>query len=414
MYKDMKKLPTLKFTELWPLMHLGHNLDLNGTIVDDASLEVMLRIEQTMQRLKPMGDDEQRTLWIQMKAPGERNRWERADENGIYWYLLTTARYKDFHYLAMRNRSFSYFDLRNKESVHGERKPDIYRGNVSVPLHKIELYIKKLVDNICENSDWYNSYIEEHLPYFKRDGEIRRSDLNRICPEYRTFNNPKETLNLLNNYKQLPLSTFPKMTLRTYMHLWRILYVAYRILDDFEPDPPEAFQDLPDEEIFREHNSKGDEIEGLDLDSEEDFKKWEDENSSYHCHDVAYARIHLAACKKGKRWGKEPDIPDGQWYFSLWYDVYGYTRDFVNLIQALSDEGIGVECNPIPRLIRMAEESDWVGISPIPDEYVNNEHIGNEIRLPHVDEDTTPEQVQAVIDATHWYPLEKVELNTRE
>ena len=58
----MQNNPILKYNDLKYLMALdGHN-QFDGVIIDDASLSVMLRIEQTMQRLHPMGDDDIR--WI--------------------------------------------------------------------------------------------------------------------------------------------------------------------------------------------------------------------------------------------------------------------------------------------------------------------------------------------------------------
>ena len=43
-------------------MCLDHRNNLNGVVVDNASLEIMLHIEKTMQQLEVMGDDEQRVL----------------------------------------------------------------------------------------------------------------------------------------------------------------------------------------------------------------------------------------------------------------------------------------------------------------------------------------------------------------
>jgi hypothetical protein len=53
----MKKINILRYNDLRDLMYLTHEHHLNGVVVDDAALEVMLRIEKTMQRLEVMGDD---------------------------------------------------------------------------------------------------------------------------------------------------------------------------------------------------------------------------------------------------------------------------------------------------------------------------------------------------------------------
>ena len=278
----MKKIKILRYNDLGDLMYLTHGHHLNGVVVDDAALEVMLRIEKTMQRLEVMGDDEQRWLWIELKAPGKRNRWEEADENGNYWYQVFTANYEGFHYMIIRNRERRYIDLRSARYVGDERKPDVWYGNVSKSLLKLEKYITALVDNICENPDDYNNYVEEHLPYSKRDGIIKRADLNRICPVYRTFDDSERVVDIVTKMNNLPLWTADKMTLRTYIHFWRLLYETYRTKDEYRPEPKSEFADKTDEEIFVRYNSKGREIAGLDLDSEQDYQKWEDENSSFH------------------------------------------------------------------------------------------------------------------------------------
>ena len=407
----MKYLPILKYNDLREVMWLDRHDSLMGTVVDDASLEVMLRIEKTMSRLDVMGDDDKRILWIELKAPRKYDREEDADANGNYWYQLATGCYQQMHYLLLSNRHWRFVDLRSHESGRGERKPDVWNGNVSKALKKLELYVAALVDRICANPDEYNDYVTENLPYSKRKGRIRRKDLNHICPSYKTFEEPEQVVSIVKAVQNMPITTFDKMTLRTYMHIWRILYEAYCTKDRFSHDDAECFSGLSDAEVF-EHNSKGRKIEGLDLDSEDDYMKWEKENSSYHCHDVAYARVHLQPIKKSNySFDEELEVPDGKWYFSLGYSVYGYSQDMVNMLEALRDAGIGLRCSSFKRLLKMALEDDWVSISPLPNKYTHDEELGNEISLPSVDDDITEEQVHQVIEAAEWEPLDKVGLD---
>ena len=407
----MKDLPVLKYNDLREAMWLDHHNSLMGTVVDDASLEVMLKIEKTMSRLDVVGDDDRRQLWIELKAPRKSDRVEDADANGNYWYLLITGCYQQMHYLILSNKSWRFVDLRSHEHGHGERKPDVWHGNVSKALKKLETYVTALVDRICANPDEYNEYVAGNLPYSKREGRIRRKDLNRICPCYRTFDDPEQVVSIVKAVQSLPITTYDKMTLRTYMHVWRLLYEAYCTKDRFSERDERSFAGLSDAEVFK-HNSKGREIEGLDLDSEADYLKWENENSSYHCLDVAYARIHLQPIKKGDHsFDEDLDVPDGKWYFSLGYSIYGYSQDVVNMLEALRDAGIGLRCSSSKRLLKMALEEDWVSISHIPNKYTHDDELGNEISLPYVDNETSKEQVRQVIEATQWEPLEKVGLD---
>lgn len=403
-----KNIPILKYNDLKYLMALAGD-PFDGVVVDDASLSVMLRIEETMQRLCPMGNDDIRWLWIEIKAPDKRCRMESADNNGNYWYELSTARYKDFHYMVLRNRGRRLITLQSAKHIGEERKPDPYYGNVEQPLLLLEKYVNALVDWICEDAEGYNAYVENHLPYSKRCGRIRRSDLNRICPVYKTFERPDLVVSVLKRMKSLPLWMIEKMTLRTYMHVWRIAYEAYRTKDSFEPDKPMAYHGLTDESIFISHNSKGREIENYDLDSEEGYLAWDKDYSPYHCNDVAYARIHLIP-RKNEGYDFDQDIPvaEGMWYFELSFSVYGYSQDVVNIFEALSDAGIGVLSYSAERLYKMASETDWVSISPVPNKYTYDDEIGNEISLPSVSDDITEELVNEVIAIVEWEPEQKV------
>ena len=124
----------------------------------------------------------------------------------------------------------------------------------------------------------------------------------------------------------------------------------------------------------------------------------------FHCLDVAYARIHLAAVKDGTSWASDKvDVPEGYWYFSLYYSVYGYTQDVFNIIETLWQEGIRVTCDDaINRLIKMAEETDYVNIAPLLNYYHHDSKTGNEIEMPYDYDDISAQQIADIIAATKW------------
>ena len=186
----------------------GFGSPLDEIVIDDASLEVMLRIEKTMRRLKVMGIDARRTLWIEIKAPGKRHQEEIPDNAGNYWYQISSSHFKDIHYILIGNGRRRLIVLKNLTYVGGERKIDPWKGHVEKSLLKLEAYINKLVDCICDNPEEYNRYVEQHLPFSKRKGRIKRSALNKICPEYRTFENPQHVVNVFKKYKALPMTSY--------------------------------------------------------------------------------------------------------------------------------------------------------------------------------------------------------------
>ncbi len=381
-----------EYKELWPLLSLDRAL--NGNVVDDASLEVMLRIEKEMHRLKVMGDDERRSLWIEIHLPGRRYYWgeDKRDRNGNIWYWISTGNYRGFHSLLLGDNHHRCVDLRSQPFVGEQRNPEHIYTDVSKSLLRLEEYVRVIVDAVCMAPDKYNEYVEENLPYWKRHGTVRRSVLNGICPLYRRVENPEAEVELLENVRSSPLAVLNEMTLNTYMHYWRLAYVAYRTRDDFEPDSSEKYADSDDREVFR-RSSKGYNLDGYNLDSQDDFIKWKTENSSYHCFDVAYARIHL--------WPVRED--DGLWHFEMSYNVGGYFRDILNIVRALYEQGIivGIRYWVDDALAQLREE-DSVRISPCPNKYQE------EISLPTVGDGVTRKMVNAIIRETVWDKEETV------
>ena len=155
-----------EYKEILPMICLDDSHHLNGNVVDDATLEVMLRIEKEMQRLKVMGSDERRTLWLEIHLPGRGYQWEedRRDRNGNIWYWITTANYEGFHYLIFCDGCFRIIDLRSHTHVHGERDSEHHTyADVCKPLLRLERYVKDIVDAICETPAAYNEYVEQNL-----------------------------------------------------------------------------------------------------------------------------------------------------------------------------------------------------------------------------------------------------------
>lgn len=388
----INNITILEYKEFWPLLCLDGAL--NGNVVDDASLEVMLRIEKEMHRLKVMGDDERRTLWLEIHLPGRRYYWgeDKRDLNGNIWYWISTANYRGFHYLRLGDNHHRCIDLRSLPYVGGVRKPGRIYTDVREPLLRLEKYVKEIVDAVCVAPEKYNEYIEKNLPYSKRHGTIRRSVLNDICTLYRRVEDPEAEVELLENVRKCPLTVLEEMTLNTYMHYWRLAYVAYRTHDDVEPDSVDEYANWDDREVFR-HSSKGYNIEEYDRDSQEDFIRWKDGNTLFHCLDVVYARIHL--------WPVRED--DDLWHFEITYNVCRYFRDVLNIVRALYEQGIIIGINHwADDALAQLRGEDIVRISPCPNKYQE------EISLPTVGDGVTRKMVNAIIRETMWNKEELV------
>lgn len=382
-----------KYRELLPLLSLRHHL-FEGYIVDDASLEVMLRIEKEMHRLKVMGDDQRRTLWIEIYLPGQSFDWDedRKDRNGNIWYWVSSTTYKNFHSLTLCDRCSKIVDLRNQPCTTRGREEAESFTDVLKPLLRLEKYIRDIVDAICASPAAYNDYVANNLPYWKKTGSIPRSVLNRICSLYRSTDNPESEIEMIETVCRSPVTTFDEMTLDTYMHYWRLAYLANSTRKDSGPNGRDPFKDISDKEFFG-RSSTGNNLEDYKLDSQEDFLRWKDASYPYHCFDIVYARVSLFPRRDNT----------GKWHFEIYYNISYFFNDVLRITRGLFNLGIVLDISHWAEdALEQLREEDVVGVSPRPNKY------REEIEIPWVGDGITRKMVNAIIRATTWDKAEEV------
>lgn len=152
--------------------------------------------------------------------------------------------------MLLSDKRHKFIDLRSQPFVGDERNPEHRYKDVLKPLLRLEEYVRNMVDAVCTNPDEYNDYVEANLPYWKKQGVIRRSVLNGICPLYRRVEDPELEIDLLEAVRDSQLTVLKEMTLNVYMHYWRLAYVAYRTHNDFEPDSPDEYVAESDRELI--------------------------------------------------------------------------------------------------------------------------------------------------------------------
>ena len=365
----------------------------NHIVVDDKSIQVLLRIEQTMRQLEIMGDDEQRSLWVEVKMPKRVNETFEPSPAGLTrnkWYRVTTAQYRECHYLYISDAQWNMTILQSADNAYTNQRS--WQYDLEAPLLSLEKVINKIVASVLEDGSHYNEYVASHLPYRYRHGRIRRDALYAIYPDNR-LKDRELYLSILHELKDKTPTTFEKMNLNTYMHVWRMAYEAYEKCNEWLSKNEDDFSKLTDAEMFKRYSSKGHEIEGLDYDSEGDFIKWERENSSYHNLDVAYARIHLWPHKR----------EDSKWELYISFGVYGYYDDVLFITRSLYEQGVYLVVSEQDELMSILREDDYVGIVPNPDKYMNRNGVTNQVMLPYLGEEDLS-TVETLIAQTDWQP----------
>lgn len=384
-----KNILTYSYDDAWRILCYD---SYDSVVIDAASEEVMLRIEKAMSRLKVMGRDERRFFWI----------WANRNAREREWLKVVTAHVGDFHYLILSDGKYKDAVLKNAESInHNETE---YRYDLLLPLLALEKHVLAIVDWICEAPTEYNAYVERYLPFHKRSGDIPRKKLRSILPGRYSNEERKQMLRGLESIKASAPSTYDTITLRTYITIWSAAYrVLAKLRFDRDDDPYDKerlvnAQTMTDEELFRRYNSKGDKIETLNLDSATDYEKWYDDNSPYHCIDVAYARIHLYPWE---------EIRERTYHFHLHFGVYGYYDDVAVIANALHEQGINLVVDEIDSIIKILREEDMVGFRPWPDKYMDRDGVTNQVLLPYIGE-VSREAYWQIIKSTTWHKQKEV------
>lgn len=352
---DINRLPT------------SHGLDM--TVVSEACAEIIRRIHQAMKRLAPMGDDERRSLWFEVKG----KKWA--------WYRISTSVYKDCHYLQIHGDVYDNHVLCNKDN--GGVHPWYREDECLAVLSKLEKYMVGFIDNILSNHVQYNAYVEKHLDHYRREGLIRRAILNSLMPDhrYKGFDVAK----VIDLYeKQAQPTNFPEMTLRIYMHYWRIAYEAIH-----------GVQPKDDIHVFR-NSSKGYTLSEYDLDSEDDFKRWISDVSPYHGFDVVYARVHLFPVNENNRW-----------HLHISTCSYWNLDECLMAVLGLTDAGVSVELGEVAHILGILKETDYVEITPYAYRYMQGDNVGSQMRLPYADE-IGKDILKKIIENTEWQKIETV------
>ena len=384
-----REIPVFQYDDAWQILARGDRL--NGLVIDAGSEEVMLRIEASMSKLKVMGDDDRRFFWI----------WAQVNKREREWLQVLTAHYNDFHYLILGDNRSEMAVLQNAESIYSNEEK--YREDVKEPLLALETHVKAVVDWVCEAPEEYHAYVERYLPYDKRNGDIPRKVFYSIDPEWHDGKDDERLIRGLEEVKAAAPLEFDSITLRTYITVWS---AAYRILSQIRYDERDKgyerkllhdAQTMDDIELFMEYDSKGQEIEGLNLDSQEDYEKWRKANCGFHCMDVSYARIHLSPWRENE---------SESYRFHLNFGVYGFYDEVAEIAIALHKQGITLKVDEIDSILKILRQEDMVGFRPHPDKYMNRDGVTNQVWLPHIG-DVTREVYWKIIKSTKWHKQHK-------
>ena len=126
-----KNVAILEMKALHSLSQFSDEMRVGGSVVDDASLEVLLRIEFLMLSLPVTADDHGRQMAITV-----------SDQLGRLHHLqLLSACFHDFHYLMLTEGKHVIADLRSAAHLGARRGNSSQKRDVKPALLALESYI---------------------------------------------------------------------------------------------------------------------------------------------------------------------------------------------------------------------------------------------------------------------------------
>ena len=335
--------------------------------VEGEALDTLLRVETLMRRLRPMGEDHLRYLWLPVMGKSTE------------WLLVASSQYEDHHYLQLRLQEEDILTVSNT-SNHMDGTPPM--TDIDPLLSSIERYVGEVVRFIEKETDSYNQFVDKNLNPRLRTGLIPRKTWSKYCPDDLFSDIDKEAaLSLFRNPSEPRV--YPEITLRIYLGVRRVAHEAIY-------GPSEG----TDQEVLGYSTGMHD-LQGYDLDSPEDFERWRRTFHSLHGLDVVYARVHLT-----------PRERDGGVSLSLSVSTVGHLPFYIKAALGLDRAGLTPILPDKEDILSLLEETDTLRITPHASYYLSHGDTLTETKLPSRSE-IGAKALGALVKEVSWEPLEK-------
>ena len=361
-------------------------------VVRGESLSSLQGILELTGRLAPMGDDEERSLWVEI--PDRKRK--------VHWYRIRTCKvYNEYIGLLITDGRWSAATFCNDTGRYGTIDADEWEEMV---IGNLLTDIENLVSQILKDPDKYNRHVEECLPKQMRMGRIPRRSLEEIVPDFSLdIADSDLTRKALIAVRDGKTPTLKSMTIREFCHWYRVAFQAFHKIR-------QGTGTMDDLHYYATHCFCNPDIitnMGYDPDSEKDFIRFATDH---------YGEIGLTRCDvRGMR------VANG-WKISIDASYYIFTEKLLDMIGALYAAGAPLYVHDPERLLAVIDKTDWFAIKP--NTYRNyrsydDTDCGGSLALPLDDEvpddDVDADEsrwnkarLEAVIAAAEWQPIPQV------
>jgi len=412
----------------------------NEVCLDGKSFDLLLEIKKTLSVFEPIEDDEARKIWLEIPR-GTAEEWKAFDDmrrgrsdDGVddlanyqeeldewfpyetQWFFMVTSTYREYTFLKISDRDHKYVVFTNR-TFHDKGCPT----DMVWLLEPLLELVRKRVDLITKDPDAYNRHIEENLPYRQRSGRIKSKYLNSIIPAGKLqVGNREQCIEVMRElvrrkkvYSEVKGSSavdwvgkgvpapFDTMSIRTFCKYYRIADTIF--LSNSENERVKKAVSIDDVEYYRYHGLHYD-LEGCDLDSEEEFKRFAQD----HYGELGLSRMNVGASDYYVR---------DKWIVTFGFSYSAYVEEGLRIAMALYETGAPFIFYEAENMLHILEESGTVRLSPFTfHDYLQRGDDEGVIDLPFVEDcdregELTRAQYDEIVKHAEWEPDVQLKLD---
>ena len=361
----MMTAPKLDF-----LIDVFDSRNYNPQSYDVLVKEKLDKLYDLLDRIKPLSDDEYKVLYFSSERGSIEEYINYNDENEycdaekyqefvdrfnedypdeIYWYKMTSTRYKNYRMISINSKNIIYVDMDNETSNFENYQ---LQELLDFLIKKVKECIKKL-----ENGT-YNDYTKENYSYKNKFGVIRRKYYWNLYPEIKKnlLNeiSPEEMDYFIKNAREKQDNRIKNMTSGKYFDYVGLVYknIGYEI------------GDLTNKELYLKYADGRDEgLSKVDENSSAQFDKWYNDDARFGGHPWEIIRGHSFA-----RINLQVVHDEFGYYLLLDGSIILRKIEIAKIFNVLNKNGIPVQIYNVHAIKDAFSGEDYIGI--VPDEIV--------------------------------------------
>lgn len=333
----------------------------------DAKVKDKLnKLYDLFDKIMPLSEDEYKVLYFsvqkgnieeygnyeELKADGEVSNYEefvnRFNEDypdEIYWYKMTSTRYKNYRMISINSKNIIYADMDSENDCFNNYQ---LQELLDFLITRVKDCIKRLEERT------YNDYISKNYSYKNRFGVIKREEYWEICPDIKknllSEISQEEMDYFIKNARDKTTNRIKKMTSSKYFECVGLAYknTNYEI------------GNLTDKELYLKYADGRDEgLSKIDENSSREFDNWYNDDSKFGGHPWEIIRGHTFA-----RVNLQVGHDENGYYLSLDGSRILRKIEIAKIFIALNKNNIPIQIYNVDMIKNAFKGVDYIGIVP--------------------------------------------------